>query len=40
MLIAGLRFDTGAQSSSNKNDRWSTQGTSHSGFVERHPSGW
>ncbi|MGA9856353.1 MAG: peptidoglycan-binding protein [Solirubrobacteraceae bacterium] len=39
--IAGLRFDTGAQSSSNGNDRWTTQpNTWGSGYVERHPTGY
>ncbi|MHB8657220.1 MAG: peptidoglycan-binding domain-containing protein [Solirubrobacteraceae bacterium] len=40
MYIAGLRFDTAAQSSSNGNDRWSAQRTSSAGFIEVHPSGW
>jgi len=41
MEIAGLWFDTGAQSSSNGNDRWSPSRISPAnGFVERHPSGW
>jgi peptidoglycan hydrolase-like protein with peptidoglycan-binding domain len=40
MQIAGLYFDTGAQSSSNGNDRWSTRRASPAGgFVIRHPSG-
>jgi cell wall-associated NlpC family hydrolase len=39
--IAGLWFDTAAQSSSNGNDRWSTRRiSSASGFVERHPRGY
>jgi peptidoglycan hydrolase-like protein with peptidoglycan-binding domain len=41
MRIAGLWFDTAAQSSSNGNDRWSTtRVSSASGFVERHPAGY
>jgi hypothetical protein len=41
MDIAGLWFDTAAQSSSNGNDRWSTTRISPSeGFVARHPAGW
>ena len=40
MHIAGLWFDTAAQSSSNGNDRWSaTRISSRSGFVVRHPVG-
>jgi peptidoglycan hydrolase-like protein with peptidoglycan-binding domain len=40
MQIAGLWFDTAAQSSQNGNDRWSTERISPAGgFVERHPSG-
>jgi cell wall-associated NlpC family hydrolase len=36
--IAGLYFDTAAQSSSNNQDRWSTQRISPAGgFVVRHP---
>lgn len=39
--IAGLWFDTAAQSSSNGDDRWSTTRISPgSGFVERHPAGY
>jgi peptidoglycan hydrolase-like protein with peptidoglycan-binding domain len=39
--IAGLWFDTAAQSSSNGNDRWSTHRVSPvSGFVVRHPAGY
>jgi peptidoglycan hydrolase-like protein with peptidoglycan-binding domain len=39
--IAGLWFDTAAQSSSNNDDRWSTQRiSSASGFVARHPTGY
>jgi hypothetical protein len=41
MKIAGLFFDTAAQSSSNGNDRWSTTRISPlSGFVVRHPRDW
>ena len=41
MQVAGLYFDTGAQSSSNGNDRWSTRRASPAaGFVVRHPTGW
>lgn len=40
MEIAGLWYDTAAQSSSNGHDRWSTQRISPAGgFVERHPTG-
>jgi peptidoglycan hydrolase-like protein with peptidoglycan-binding domain len=40
MNIAGLWFDTAAQSSSNGSDRWSTTRISPSaGFVVRHPGG-
>ncbi len=39
--IAGLWFDTAAQSSSNGNDRWSTRRASPlGGFVVRHPTGY
>ena len=39
--IAGLWFDTAAQSSGNGNDRWSTRRISSAGgFVERHPRGY
>jgi peptidoglycan hydrolase-like protein with peptidoglycan-binding domain len=39
--IAGLWFDTAAQSSSNGNDRWSTRRVSPAGgFVVRHPTGY
>jgi len=39
--IAGLWFDTAAQSSSNDDDRWSTTRISPaSGFIERHPRGY
>jgi peptidoglycan hydrolase-like protein with peptidoglycan-binding domain len=41
MDIAGLWFDTAAQSSSNGNDRWSTTRVDQpSGYVERHPTGY
>jgi peptidoglycan hydrolase-like protein with peptidoglycan-binding domain len=41
MNIAGLWFDTAAQSASNNNDRWSTTRISpSSGFVVRHPLGF
>jgi hypothetical protein len=40
MRIAGLFFDTAAQSSSNSNDRWSTTRPSPiGGYVVRHPDG-
>ena len=39
--IAGLYFDTAAQSSSNNQDRWSTDRISPAGgFVVRHPRGY
>ena len=39
--IAGLYFDTAAQSSSNNQDRWSTRRISPAGgFVVRHPRGY
>ncbi len=39
--IAGLWFDTAAQSSSNNDDRWSTKRiSSASGFIVRHPTGY
>jgi peptidoglycan hydrolase-like protein with peptidoglycan-binding domain len=38
MYVAGLRFDTSAQSETG-GSRWTSQGRSNSGFVERHPSG-
>jgi len=38
MYVAGLRFDTSAQGS-NGGSRWTTQGRSNGGYVERHPSG-
>lgn len=41
MKIAGLYFDTAAQSSSNGNSRWSTHQVSPSGgWVVRHPTGY
>jgi Putative peptidoglycan binding domain len=39
MVIAGLRFDTAAQSSTGGN-RWTTAGRSSSGYVVRHPTGY
>lgn len=40
MQIAGLWYDTAAQSSSNHDDRWSRSRISPAGgFVERHPTG-
>jgi hypothetical protein len=39
--IAGLWFDTAAQSSANGDDRWSTRRISPArGFVTRHPTGY
>jgi cell wall-associated NlpC family hydrolase len=39
--IAGLWFDTAAQTSSNGEDRWSTRRISPAGgFIERHPRGY
>ena len=41
MQVAGLWFDTAAQSSSNGNDRWSTTRVdSPSGYIVRHPTGY
>jgi cell wall-associated NlpC family hydrolase len=41
MRVAGLWFDTAAQSSSNGRDRWSPRNVSGtSGFVVRHPVGY
>jgi hypothetical protein len=41
MEIAGLWFDTAAQSSSNGNDRWSTTRVDQpQGYIERHPTGY
>ncbi len=39
MYVAGLRFDTSAQDSGGGGSRWTTQGRSSAGYVERHPSG-
>jgi peptidoglycan hydrolase-like protein with peptidoglycan-binding domain len=40
MQVAGLWFDTAAQSSANGNDRWSNvRISSPDGFIERHPDG-
>jgi hypothetical protein len=39
MIIAGLRFDTSAQSSTG-GSRWTTDGRSGAGFVVRHPTGY
>ena len=39
VIIAGLRFDTSAQSSTGGN-RWTTVGRSSAGFVARHPTGY
>ncbi len=39
MYVAGLRFDTAAQSG-NGNDRWTTSARSNSGYVEVHPTGY
>ncbi|MGI8863436.1 MAG: peptidoglycan-binding protein [Solirubrobacteraceae bacterium] len=38
MYVAGLRFDTSAQGETG-GSRWTRQGRSNSGYVERHPSG-
>jgi Putative peptidoglycan binding domain len=38
MYVAGLRFDTSAQSSTG-GSRWTSQSRSNGGFVERHPRG-
>jgi Putative peptidoglycan binding domain len=38
MYVAGLRFDTSAQDSTG-GSRWTTQGRSSAGYVERHPRG-
>jgi hypothetical protein len=41
MRIAGLWFDTAAQTTANGSDRWSaTRISSPAGFVEVHPAGW
>jgi peptidoglycan hydrolase-like protein with peptidoglycan-binding domain len=39
MIIAGLRYDTSAQSSTG-GSRWTTVGRSSAGYVVRHPSGY
>jgi peptidoglycan hydrolase-like protein with peptidoglycan-binding domain len=39
MYVAGLRFDTSAQSSTG-GSRWTTQARSNGGYVERHPTGY
>jgi peptidoglycan hydrolase-like protein with peptidoglycan-binding domain len=39
MIVAGLRFDTSAQSQTG-GSRWTSQGRSSSGFVVRHPAGY
>jgi peptidoglycan hydrolase-like protein with peptidoglycan-binding domain len=40
MQVAGLWFDTAAQSRSNGNDRWSvSRASSAGGFIVRHPAG-
>jgi peptidoglycan hydrolase-like protein with peptidoglycan-binding domain len=39
MIIAGLRFDTSAQSSTG-GSRWTSVGRSNAGFVVRHPTGY
>lgn len=39
MYVAGLRYDTSAQSSTG-GSRWTAQPRSNRGFVERHPTGW
>jgi peptidoglycan hydrolase-like protein with peptidoglycan-binding domain len=38
MYVAGLRFDTSAQGSTG-GSRWTAQGRSNAGYVERHPTG-
>lgn len=38
MYVAGLRFDTSAQGETG-GSRWTSQGRSNGGFVERHPTG-
>jgi peptidoglycan hydrolase-like protein with peptidoglycan-binding domain len=41
MQVAGLFFDTAAQTSANGNDRWSlVRASPPRGFIERHPVGW
>lgn len=39
MYVAGLRFDTSAQSSTG-GSRWTTQARSNAGYVGRHPTGY
>ncbi len=39
MYVAGLRFDTGAQSSTG-GSRWTASAQSNAGYVERHPTGY
>jgi cell wall-associated NlpC family hydrolase len=39
MVVAGLRFDTSAQSQTG-GSRWTSEGRSSSGFVVRHPNGY
>jgi peptidoglycan hydrolase-like protein with peptidoglycan-binding domain len=39
MYVDGLRFDTAAQGSTG-GSRWTNQGRSNAGFVERHPIGY
>jgi peptidoglycan hydrolase-like protein with peptidoglycan-binding domain len=39
MYVAGLRFDTSAQSSTG-GSRWTNQGRSSDGFIVRHPTGF
>ena len=39
MYVAGLRFDTAAQGSTG-GSRWTSNQTSNSGYVERHPTGY
>ncbi len=39
MYVAGLRFDTSAQSSTG-GSRWTTESRSNAGFIDRHPRGW
>jgi len=39
MYVAGLRYDTSAQSSTG-GSRWTNQPRSNRGFVESHPTGW
>ncbi len=39
MYVAGLRFDTSAQGETG-GSRWTSQGRSNAGFIDRHPSGF